>query len=101
MAVSEARKICEFLTSSDGWRERVVAAKIIAAFGFADLVTPLISTFSGREESNTVRAFARLITTTAMPNVRHKLFEELRVCCPDTSYGRHMITVIDDASNAA
>jgi hypothetical protein len=35
VAISDAWKICELLTSSDGWRERVVAAKIIAAFKVA------------------------------------------------------------------
>jgi hypothetical protein len=101
VAVSDAREICELLVSSEGWRERVVAAKIIAAFAFVDLVTPLISTFNGRAESYTVRAFAKLIITTATPDIRHKLLEELRACCPDTPYGRHMIKVIDDTSGSA
>lgn len=48
VAISDAWEICELLTSSEGWRERVVEAKIIAAFDFVDLVTPLISTFIGR-----------------------------------------------------
>lgn len=39
VAISDAWKICELLTSSEGWRERVVAAKIIAAFNFVDLNT--------------------------------------------------------------
>ena len=99
VAISDARKICELLTSSEGWRERVVAAKIIAAFDFIDLVIPLISTFNGRAESNTLRSFVKLIITTAAPDTQHKLLEELRACCPDTSYGRHMIKVIDDASD--
>lgn len=101
VAIVDARKICELLIFSEGWRERVVAAKIIAAFDLVDLVTPLISTFRGNAESNTVRAFAKLIATNATPDIRHKLFEELRACCPDTPYGKHMIRVIDDASDAA
>lgn len=100
VAISDAWEICELLTSSDGWRERVVAAKIIAAFDFVDLVTPLISTFVGRAESNTLRSFVKLIITTATSDSKHKLLEELRACCPDTSYGRHMIKLIDDASDA-
>ena len=100
VAISDAREICEFLTSSEGWRERVVAAKIIAAFEFVDLVTPLISTFVGRAESNTLRSFVKLIITAASSGSKHKLLQELRACCPDTSYGRHMIEVIDDASDA-
>lgn len=89
VAVSDAWKICELLTSSEGWRERVVAAKIIAAYNLVDLVPPLISTFKGNAESNTVRAFAKLIITTATPDIKHKLLEELRACCPDTPYGKH------------
>lgn len=100
VAISDAWRICELLTSSEGWRERVVAAKIIAAFDLVDLVPPLISTFSGRAESNTCRAFSKLIITTATPDIRHELFEKLRACCTDTPYGRHMVKVIDDASNA-
>lgn len=37
VTISEARKICELLTSSEGWRERVVAAKIIAASALPDM----------------------------------------------------------------
>jgi len=101
VANSDARKICELLTSSEGWRERVVAARIIAAFELVDLVTPLISTFKDHTESNSVRSFAKLIITTATPDIRHKLLQELRACCPDTQYGRHMIKVIDEVSDAA
>lgn len=99
VAISEARKICEILTSNEGWRERVVAAKIIAAFGFVDLVTPLIKTFSGNAESNTCRSFVKLVIGTATPDSRRTLLDELRACCPDTAYGRHMAKVVDDASD--
>ena len=99
VAASNARKVCELLTASEGWRERVVAAKIIAAFGLVDLIKPLISTFSSNAQSYTARAFAKLIITTATLDLRHDLLEELRVRCPDTSYGRHMIEMIDDVSN--
>ena len=100
VTISEARKICELLTSSEGWRERVVASKIIAAFDYVDLVKPLIRTFIGHAEWNTLLSFLRLITTTAPPNIKHELFEELRACCPDTSYGRHMLEKIENASDA-
>lgn len=100
VAVSDARKICEILSSNEGWRERVVAAKIIAAFGFVDLVTPLIKTFSGHAESNTCRAFVKLVIGTATPDSRHTLLDELRACCPDTTYGRRMAKVIGDACDA-
>jgi hypothetical protein len=97
VAVSEARKVCELLTASEGWRERVAAAKIIAAFGLVDLITPLISTFSKNAESYSARAFAQLIITTATVDLRQGLLEKLRDCCPDTPYGRHMIEMIDNA----
>jgi hypothetical protein len=79
MAISDAWKTCELLTSSEGWRGRVVAAKIITAFDFIDLVTPLLSTFIGRAESNTLRAIVKLIIATAMPDSDCSFFMQKRL----------------------
>ena len=95
---AEASRICKVLIVSAGWRERVVAAKIIAAFGLSELVAALIGTFSENPEANTARAFAKLVATTAAPELRDGLLGEFRDACPATPYGKNMSVIIAAAA---
>lgn len=96
--VFKAISVCEVLIATEGWRERVVAAKIISAFGLTELVVPLVKTFSANPEMHTARAYAKLVASTAPSNRRGSLLEELCSACPDSPYGKNMIKAITSSS---
>ena len=93
---NQAEKIVEALTRCPGWRERVVAAKIASAFGLTSLAPSLVRTFATNPEKYTAIAFANLLFELQLAD-RTELLAELRAACPATSYGQHLLEVIEDA----
>ncbi|MBD8881778.1 hypothetical protein IHE49_14925 [Rhodanobacter sp. 7MK24] len=96
----EAEQVVQDLTRSSGWRERVVAAKLVSAFGLRHCVAPLVRTFAAGPENYTAIAFATLLAEVDVPD-KDQLLGQLRAACPDSSYGKHLLEVIQNASAAS
>jgi hypothetical protein len=89
-----ARSTAEKLIDNTGWRERVTAAKLIAAFELNDLVPALLTTFEKNPEEYTCRAFSRL----AVQSLGHHAviyLAKMKQACPDNDYGRHLQELIE------
>ena len=99
VAVDEAVQVVEKLMASEGWRERVAAARIASAFELYHFVEPLVRTFASNPETYTASAFASLLGASDAPN-RHALLAELELSCPESPYGRHLVEVIKNAFSA-
>ena len=97
VAAADAPRIVRELTLCQGWRERVVAAKIACAFELRELVAPLVRTFAQGPETYTAAAFAKLISSLALPEGR-ALLTVLREACPTNAYGKHLLEVIERES---
>lgn len=95
-----AEQVVLELTSSSGWRERVVAAKIVSAFGLRQCVAPLIRTFAANPENYTAIAFAKLLADVEVPD-KDQVLGQLREACPNSPYGKHLLNVIQNASAAS
>jgi hypothetical protein len=93
----QAEQVVQELTRSSGWRERVVAAKLVSAFRLRHCVAPLVRTFAAGPENYTAIAFVRLLAEVEVPD-KDQLLGQLREACPDSSYGRHLLEVIQNAS---
>ncbi len=93
----EAEQVVQELTRSSGWRERVVAAKLVAAFDLRHCVAPLVRTFSAGPENYTAVAFSKLLAEVEVPD-KAILFGQLCAACPDSAYGRHLLEAIKNAS---
>jgi hypothetical protein len=94
---NEATQFVTELTKSKGWRERVVAAKIICAFDLDEFIAPLVHTFVSNPENYTAEAFSRLISSSTLPD-KDALLSEMQKACPTTPYDNHLLEVIENAS---
>jgi hypothetical protein len=89
-----ADSIVRQLTVSAGWRERVAASKVIAAFQLKALIPDLIATFDVNPENYTCLAFSTMVTQvlgeTALP-----FLDQMICACPSDSYGAHLRDIIE------
>ena len=95
----EAADIVIELSSSMGWRERVVAANIISAFQLYSLASGLIKTFSKNPESYTCSAFSLLLRELPKQD-QSELVEYMLSYCPDDSYGDHLRSTISEVTSS-
>ena len=95
----EATDIVIELSSSMGWRERVVAANIISAFQLYSLAPGLIKTFSKNPESYTCSAFSLLLRELPKQD-QSELVQYMLSCCPDDSYGDHLRSTISEVTSS-
>lgn len=94
VAAADAPTFVRELTLSNGWRERVVAAKIAAAFQLRELVEPLVQTFAWNPETYTAIAFSRLIASLDLAE-GSTLLGHLRQACPAGEYGSQLVKIIE------
>ena len=85
------------LSLNRGWRERVAAAKLIAAYRLQALVEPLIRTFASNPETHTCRAFHRMLKEFP-EELQCSMRELLRDACGEGSYGEHLLSILDQTS---
>lgn len=94
----EATNVVKELSSSMGWRERVVAANIISAFQLHSLAPGLIKTFSKNPESYTCSAFSLLLRELPKKD-QSELVEYMLNHCPDGNYGDHLRSTISEITS--
>jgi hypothetical protein len=92
----EAERIADLLIKSSGWRERVVAAKIVTAYSLYDRAAPLVETFIAAQENYTAIAIAKMLKTLDAPGTNAAL-KRMIDSCPNSDYGNHLKQVIHDA----
>jgi hypothetical protein len=91
----EAQMLVKALTQHRGWRERVTAAKIVAAYKLNELAPQLVATFHKGPEYYTCRAFTRMIAET-LGSDGIQLLGEMKRSCHSDDYGNNMIKVINE-----
>jgi hypothetical protein len=94
----EATNVAEELSSSMGWRERVVAANVISAFQLHSLAPSLIRTFSKNPETYTCSAFSLLVRELPKQD-QSELVEYMFNHCPDGNYGDHLRSTISEITS--
>ena len=94
----EATNVAEELSSSMGWRERVVAANVISAFQLHSLAPSLIRTFSKNPEAYTCSAFSLLVRELPKQD-QSELVEYMLNHCPDGNYGDHLRSTISEITS--
>ena len=97
VGANEATQFVIELSKNAGWRERVAAATIICAFDLHEFIAPLVHTFASNPENYTAEAFSRLLSSSTMSD-KDALLSEMQKACPTTSYGNHLLEVIEKAS---
>ena len=91
----QAETLVKELTLNRGWRERVTAAKIIAAYRLKALAPILVATFREGPEYYTCRAFSIMVAET-LGQDGVSLLEEMKKSCPADDYGNNMVKVINE-----
>jgi hypothetical protein len=94
VSADQTLPVVRALTANAGWRERVVAAKIICAFDLKSEVDTLIKTFNTNPESHTANAFSHLLSSLPESDAA-PLLKQMRQACPATAYGESLLRIIE------
>lgn len=92
---NEASSLIKNLIKSKGWRERVVAAKLIGAFSLYESMEELLSTFQHNPEYYTCQTFVEMILHSTFCN-KELFLTAMQEQCTEDDYGKYLKSIINE-----